>query len=75
MIALSLHELLKENIRFEWSEECQKSIDELKKKLTIAPVLILPDDSSDYVIYNDASLRGMGCVLMQNGRIISYHSR
>ena len=75
LIASSLHKLLKKNVRFEWSEECQKSMDELKRRLTTAPVLTLPDDSSDYVIYSDASLRGMGCVLMQNGRIISYLSR
>ena len=50
-------------------------MDKLKRRLTTAPVLILPDDSSDYVIYSDASLRGMGCVLMQNGRVISYLSR
>ena len=38
-------------------------------------MLTLPDDISDYVIYSDASLKGMGCVLMQNGRMISYFSR
>ena len=75
LIASPLHKLLKKNVRFEWSEECQKSMDELKRRLTTAPVLTLPDDSSDYVIYSDASLRGMGCVLMQNGRVISYLSR
>ena len=75
LIASPLHKLLKKNVRFEWSEECQKSMDELKRRLTTAPVLTLPDDSSDYIIYSDASLRGMGCVLMQNGRIISYLSQ
>ena len=67
LIALSLHELLKKNVRFEWSKEYQKSMNELKKRLTTALILTLPDDSSDYVIYSDASLRGMGCILMQNG--------
>ena len=50
-------------------------MDELKKRLTTASVLILPDDSSDYVIYSNASLRGMGCVLIQNGWVISYLSQ
>ena len=50
-------------------------MDELKRRLTTAPVLILLDDNNDYVIYSDASLRGMGCVLMQNGQVISYLSR
>ena len=43
LIASPLHKLLKKNVRFEWSEECQKSMDELKRRLTTAPVLILPD--------------------------------
>ena len=67
MMASSMYKLLKKNVRFEWSEGCQKSMDELKRRLTIALVLTLPDDSNNYVIYNDASLRGMGYVLMQNG--------
>ena len=75
LIALPLHELLKKNIRFEWSKECQKSMYKLKRRLTTALILILLDDSSDYVIYNDVLLRDMGCVLMQNGRVISYLSR
>ena len=75
LIASPLHKLLKKNVRFEWSKECQKSMDELKRRLTIAPVLTLPNDSSDYVIYSDVSLKGMGCVLMQNKQIISYLSR
>ena len=72
LIALPLYKLLKKNVRFEWSEECQKSMDELKRRLTTAPVLTLSDDSSDYVIYSDASLKGMDCVLMQIGWVISY---
>ena len=52
-----------------------KEYGRIKEELTTAPVLTLPDDSSDYVIYSDASLRGMGCVLMQNGQVISYLSR
>ena len=66
LIASPLYKLLKKNVRFEWSKECQKSMDELKRRLTTTPVLILPDNSSDYIIYSDASLRGMGCVLIQN---------
>ena len=67
-----MNELLKKNVRFEWSKECQRSMDELKRRLTITPVLTLADDSGDYVIYRDVSLKGMGCVLMQNGWIIAY---
>ncbi|XP_075483798.1 uncharacterized protein LOC142523951 [Primulina tabacum] len=47
----------------------------LKEKLTTAPVLALPLGSGGYVVCSDASLNGLGCVLMQNGRVIAYASR
>ncbi|KAB2625897.1 S ribonuclease [Pyrus ussuriensis x Pyrus communis] len=48
---------------------------QLKHCLTNAPVLALPDDSGDFEVYSDASLNGLGCVLMQHGRVIAYASR
>ena len=68
-------ELLKKNVRFEWTEECQQCMDELKERLTTAPILTLPDGESDFMIYSDASWNGLGCVLMQTGMVISYISR
>ncbi|CAL9009554.1 unnamed protein product, partial [Prunus brigantina] len=62
-------------IKFEWSDECEKSFTELKTRLTTAPVLALPDDSGNFVIYSDASQQGLGCVLMQHGKVIAYASR
>ena len=62
--------LLKKNVEFVWSKECQRSMDKLKRRLTTAPVLMLPNDDNDFVAYSDASQRGMGCVLMQNERIV-----
>ena len=47
----------------------------LKYYLTHAPVLALPDDSGNFEIYSDASLNGLGCVLMQHGGVIAYASR
>ena len=58
-----------------WYVECQWSMEELKKRLTITPVLMLPDDNNDFVVYNDASQKGMGCMLIQNERIVLYISR
>ena len=75
VIASPMTSLLKKNVGFVWSEECQRSMDELKRRLTTAPVLILPDDDSDFVVYSDASQRGMGYVLMQNERVVAYISR
>jgi hypothetical protein len=68
-------ELLKNNTKFEWSEACEKSFQELKKRLTTAPVLTLPDIKKDFVVYYDASKQGLGCVLMQEGKVVAYASR
>ncbi|WVZ81665.1 hypothetical protein U9M48_029018, partial [Paspalum notatum var. saurae] len=61
--------------RFEWTTACEKSFQELKAGLTIAPVLVQPDIFRDFVIYCDASRQGLGCVLMQDGKVIAYASR
>jgi hypothetical protein len=66
-IANPMMKLLKKNKAFEWIEECQTSFEELKKHLTSAPVLVLPDLTKKFDIYCDASLQGLGCVLMQEG--------
>ncbi|XP_075096286.1 uncharacterized protein LOC142174397 [Nicotiana tabacum] len=51
-----------------------KSFHELKKRLTSAPVLALPEGFEGYVVYCDASKVGLGCVLMQHGKVIAYAS-
>jgi hypothetical protein len=66
--------LLEKNKAFEWTEECQTSFEELKKRLTSAPVLILLDLTKKFVIYCDASQGGLGCVLMQEGQVVCYAS-
>jgi hypothetical protein len=48
---------------------------ELKQRLVSAPILTLPVESEKFVIYSDASLKGLGCVLMQQGKVIAYASR
>ncbi|WVZ83881.1 LOW QUALITY PROTEIN: hypothetical protein U9M48_030977 [Paspalum notatum var. saurae] len=67
--------LLQKDKRFEWLEACEKSFQELKEILTTAPVLVLPDIHRDFIIYCDASRRGLGCVLMQDNKVIAYASR
>ncbi|MDD0148560.1 RNase H-like domain-containing protein, partial [Shigella flexneri] len=61
--------------KFVCLDECEQSFQELKRRLTWAPVLVLPADSGEYVIYRDASRQGLGCVLMQHGNVIAYASR
>jgi hypothetical protein len=67
--------LLDKNKTFEWTVECQASFEELNKHLTSAPVLVLPDVTKKFDIYCDTSRRGLGCVLMQEGKIVCYASR
>ena len=55
--------------------QCEKSFTELKKRLTSAPVLILPNPGESFVVYCDASGMGLGGVLMQNGKVEAYASR
>ncbi|KAL8147593.1 hypothetical protein AgCh_005059 [Apium graveolens] len=54
--------------KFEWIEKCENSFQELKNRLVTAPVLAFPDGKGDFVIYSDASHKGLGCVLMQHGK-------
>jgi hypothetical protein len=73
-IAKPMMKLLEKNKTFEWTMECQASFEELTKCLTSAPVLVLPDLTKKFEIYCDASRRGLGCVLMQEGQVVSYAS-
>jgi hypothetical protein len=67
-------QLLKKDEKFKWAAECDKSFEELKKKLVSAPVLILPVQTKDFQVYCDASCQGLGCVLMQEGQVVAYAS-
>ncbi|KAL0415719.1 UNVERIFIED_CONTAM: Transposon Ty3-I Gag-Pol polyprotein [Sesamum latifolium] len=70
-----LTKLLRKGVTFQWTEQCQQSFDELKRRLTSTPILVLPSGSGGYMVYTDASKQGLGCVLMQNGKVIAYASR
>jgi hypothetical protein len=74
-IAMPMTELLEKNKAFEWTAECQASFEELRKHLTSALVLVLPDLTKKFDISCDASRRGLGCVLMQEGQVVCYASR
>jgi hypothetical protein len=74
-IAKPMTKLLEKNNAFEWTIECQASFEELRKRLTSAPVLVLPDQTKKFDIYCDTSRQGLGCVLMQEGQVLRYASR
>ncbi|XP_038989917.1 uncharacterized protein LOC120113176 [Phoenix dactylifera] len=74
-IAAPLTRLTRKEVKFEWSDKCEQSFQELKQRLVSAPILTLPSSGEDYTIYNDTSKKGLGCVLMQNDKVIAYASR
>ena len=67
--------LTKKKVIFEWSEICEKSYQELKDQFTSAPSLTLWRRGAGYVVYCDASREDLGCVLMQDCKVIAYASR
>ena len=75
MTSAPMTRLLQKNVKYEWSEKCQRSFDMLKVFLTEALVLTQSTSGKEYVIYCDASLNGLGCVLMQEGKVVAYASR
>ncbi|WVZ90159.1 hypothetical protein U9M48_036486 [Paspalum notatum var. saurae] len=67
--------LTKKNAKYLWDPKCEEAFTSLKKSLTSAPVLAQPDVTKPFDVYCDASGNGLGCVLMQEGRVIAYASR
>ncbi|KAL0549264.1 hypothetical protein IC582_013745 [Cucumis melo] len=74
-IATPLTQLTRKGAPFVWSKAGKDSFQNLKQKLVTAPVLTVSDGSGSFVIYSDASKKGLGCVLMQQGKVVAYASR
>ena len=74
-IAAPLTRLTKKEVRFEWDAGCEHAFQELKVRLTSAPILTIPNTEEPYEVYSDASGVGLGCVLMQGGHVVAYASR
>ncbi|WVZ63291.1 LOW QUALITY PROTEIN: hypothetical protein U9M48_012933 [Paspalum notatum var. saurae] len=73
IVAKPMTSLLEKNAEYIWNKVRQASFDELKKRLTTAPVLTLPDQTKSFTVYCYASKEGLGCVLMQEGKVIASH--
>jgi hypothetical protein len=74
-IAKPMTELLKKGVKYEWSQKCEDAFHTLRQHLTTAPVLAQPDNTKPFEVYCDASGTGLGCVLMQDNRVIAYASQ
>ena len=75
VIASTLTKLLIKGVKFECDDKCQSSFDQLKKILVEAPMLAQSTLGREYAMYIDASRIGLGCVLMQDGKMVAYASR
>ena len=74
-LAAPMTKLTRNEVKFEWNDPCEKAFQELKRRLTTALILIVMKRGQRYTVYCDASKAGLGCVLIQSGRVVAYGSR
>ncbi|GJZ59972.1 putative reverse transcriptase domain-containing protein, partial [Tanacetum coccineum] len=74
-IAKSMTKLTQKGIKFDWGEKEENAFQLIKQKLCSVPILALPEGSEDFMVYCDASHKGLGVVLMQREKVIAYASR
>ncbi|GJW55515.1 putative reverse transcriptase domain-containing protein, partial [Tanacetum coccineum] len=74
-IAKAMTKLTKKKVAFEWGDKQEAAFQTLKNKLCSAPILALPQGAENFIIYWDASHKGLGTVLIQNEKVIAYASR
>nr|GFD35017.1 putative reverse transcriptase domain-containing protein [Tanacetum cinerariifolium] len=74
-IAKPMTKLTQKKVKFKWGDKQEATFQLLKQKLCSAPILALPEGSEYFIVYCDASNKGLGAVLMQREKVISYASR
>ena len=74
-LAAPMTRLTRKEVKFMWDDSCERAFQELKRRLTLTPILIVPERGQRYTLYCDASKDGLGCVLMQSGRVVAYGSK
>ena len=67
--------LSRKEVKFEWNDLYERAFQKLKRRLTSAPILIVLERGQRYIVYCDALKDGLGCILMQFGRVVAYGSR
>ena len=63
-LAAPMTRLTRKEVKFDWDDRCEEAFQDLKRRLTTAPILIVPDRGQGYTVYYDASRAGLGCALM-----------
>ena len=74
-LAAPMMRLTWKEVKFDWDDQCEEAFQELRRRLTTAPILIFSYRGQGYIVYCDTSRAGLGCVLMQPGRVVAYGSR
>ena len=74
-LAAPITRLTRKGVKFEWNDFCERAFQELKRRPTSAPILIVLERGTMYTVYYDASKDRLGCVLMQSERVVPYGSR
>ncbi|GKE42120.1 putative reverse transcriptase domain-containing protein, partial [Tanacetum coccineum] len=74
-IAKPMTKLTQKKVKFDWSDKAETTFQLIKQKLCSAPILALPEGSEVFIVYCDASIKGLGAVLMQREKVIAYASR
>ncbi|GJW93986.1 putative reverse transcriptase domain-containing protein [Tanacetum coccineum] len=74
-IAKPMTKLTQKKVKFDWGDKAEAAFQLIKQKLCSAPILALPEGSEDFIVYCDASIKGLGAVLMQREKVIAYASR
>ena len=73
-LATPMTRLTQKEVKFEWNDPCEKAFQELKRRLTLAHILIVSKIGQRYIMYCHASKDGLRCVLMQSGKVVAYGS-
>ncbi|KAA3480045.1 Retrotransposon protein [Gossypium australe] len=72
---VTLTKLLQKEIKLVWFEKCQRSFEILKAMLIKAPLLTQTESRKEFILYSDALLSGLGCVVIQEDKVVAYASR
>ena len=73
-IAIPITKLTRKETKFHWTESCKRDFQQLQAQLTSVPILVIPERGLEYTMYWDALKEGLGCVLMQGGKVVTYGS-